>query len=58
MQCGVWPRPLQTRPEKLYHSFLDILMRREAISVHVYQLSTVVIFIRLYFNFLLVFLLF
>lgn len=40
MQCGVWPRPLETRPERLYHSFLGGLMRTEAISAHVYQLST------------------
>lgn len=43
MQCGVWPRPLKTRPERLYHSFLGGLMRTEAISVHVYQLYTMAI---------------
>lgn len=26
MQCGVWPRPLETRPERLYHSCLGVLM--------------------------------
>lgn len=51
MQCGVWPRSLKTRPERLYHSSLGGLMRTEAISAHVYQLSTMAIFLYLKFFF-------
>ena len=58
MQCGVWPRPLKTRPERLYHSFLGGLMRTEAISVHVYQLSTMAIFLSFFFFFLLLLLIY
>lgn len=28
MQCGVWPRPLKTRPERLYHSLVGGLETR------------------------------
>lgn len=51
MQCGVWPRPLKTRPERLYHSFLGGLMRTEAISAHVYRLSTMATFLYFIFTF-------
>lgn len=44
MQCGIWPRPLKTRPERLYHSFVGGRMRTEAISAHVDQLSTMATF--------------
>lgn len=38
MQCGVWPRPLETRPERLHGSFLGGHMRTEGGSVHVHHL--------------------
>lgn len=58
MQCGVWPRPLKTRPERLYHSFLGGLMRTEAISAHVYQLSTMATFLYFIFTFFLHYIIF